>query len=461
MGLTTMMVPSFAPDGSKLVYVDGDQSGGAGWRKGLSVFNFDQDAKLFSERRNVVNTWPYGDVVKWPVFESDSRSILYQASTPWDWCCKFVNPGWSTYAGMSPTSAFEQPGQLYSVDSEAPEPTPTELKVLNEGERPEDANKAYQPTMLPGAAAGYRWVVFTSTRPYGNVLNNTGQRDYSNTENFTQMVNNQDLQSMLWVAAVDDEPSGETDRSHPAFFLPSQAYTTNQSSVRHSGHVNERAFWALDACRPTGSNDASLCEVDEDCCGGTGSDPSAVCRLDTPVTAPPVRHCKPVPSGGSCVPNGEGCGSSADCCLGNVCLGAVCAPPPPIVNVESANFTRVFQADCAPSEDVVWRFFDWKAETPGDSTIEFYAESADDPDDFFELPKIPEYVTSTDVVGLASVSGTSASGWVGSDVSAQLDAASKDHREYLQVTMRLAPGSSGQSPILTSWRQSYDCLPDQ
>jgi hypothetical protein len=131
------------------------------------------------------------------------------------------------------------------------------------------------------------------------------------------------------------------------------------------------------------------------------------------------------------------------------------------VIVQPANFTRVFQADCAPSEDVVWRFFDWKAETPGDSYIEFYVESVDDPDDFFELPKVPEAVTSTNVVGLASVSGSVAPGWVGSDVSTQLDAANKDHREYLQITMRLAPGSSGESPLLTSWRQSYDCLPDQ
>jgi hypothetical protein len=128
LGNTTMMVPSFSPAGDKLVFVDGDSSGGAGWRKGLSVFDFDQDAKLFTNRRLIVNNWPYDNVIKWPVFETDSHTLLYQASTPVDWCCK---GGWTNYGHMAPTNYFETPGELRSVDSDAVSPTPVELKVLN------------------------------------------------------------------------------------------------------------------------------------------------------------------------------------------------------------------------------------------------------------------------------------------------------------------------------------------
>src|SRR5262249_12909315 len=70
LGNSVMMVPSFSPDGTKLVFVDGDTAGGAGWRKGLSVFDFDQVGKVFSNRRSIANTWPQGNVMKWPTFES-------------------------------------------------------------------------------------------------------------------------------------------------------------------------------------------------------------------------------------------------------------------------------------------------------------------------------------------------------------------------------------------------------
>ena len=450
LGMSTMMVPSFSPAGDRLVFVDGDSAGGAGWRKGLSVFDFDQDAKLFTNRRLIVNNWPYENVIKWPVFESDSRSILYQASSPADWCCK---GGWTNYGHMAPTNYFEIPGELWSVDSEAATPTPIELKVLNEGERAIDANKVYQPTMLPEAAGGYRWVVFTSTRPYGNTFNlPADQNDYSDSANFTPMVKNSNLQSMLWVAAVDDTSSGAVDRSHPAFLLPNQNYSETNSS----GYLNERGFWALEECRSTGTTSASLCEVDEDCCG------NAVCRLDTPVTQPPVRHCQSKPTASTCSPRGDGCNDSSDCCLGDVCVAAKCEEAPPLETLLPLNYTRTFESDCESSTGVIWRFFDWQATTPGDSYIEFYAESVDDPADFTDLEVAPDPVTATKAVGVGLVAGPTIAGWVGNDVSAQLDAVGLPHRKFLRVTMRFIPSSDSQyTPQLTTWRQSYDCFPDQ
>ena len=53
-----MMVPAFSPDGKKLVFVDGDSAGGAGWRKGLSTFDFNQAGKLFRIARRSATRGP-------------------------------------------------------------------------------------------------------------------------------------------------------------------------------------------------------------------------------------------------------------------------------------------------------------------------------------------------------------------------------------------------------------------
>ncbi len=456
LGNTTMMVPSFAPNGSALVFVDGDQGGGSGWRKGLSVFDFNESAKLFSHRRLILNHWPYGDVIKWPVFEADSRSVIYQTSTPVDWCCK---GGWTQYGHMAPTNYFEIPGRLWSIDTEADAPQPVELLVANRGERPDDANKAYQPTVLPAAAGGYRWVVFTSTRPYGNTFNGPeDQNDYSNTDSYSPMVINNQLQSMLWIAAIEDEPSGDTDRSYPAFLLPNQNYNNDPAN----GYLNERGYWALDECRPIGDGPGSECEVDEDCCGGSGEDLTARCRVDVPVGSPPVRHCQEIPSISSCQPDGESCTESSECCLGGVCVSAVCSRPPPIARLNPVNFTRDFEAECPNHATATWGFFDFKAQTPSDSYIEFFAQSVDDPSEFKELPVAPDAVISTQVVGVAVAAGPQPSGWVGNAVGELLDEADLKSRRYLRITMRFAASSDDQyTPTLSEWRQTYSCPPDE
>jgi hypothetical protein len=454
LGASVMMVPTFAPDGSKLVFVDGDSATGAGWRKGLSTFDFSQTDKLFKNRRQIVNTFPYGDVIKWPTFESDSRSVIYQTTTPGDVCCR---NNWTKYGYMGPSNYFEDPGRQWSVDTQSASPTPVLLSRLNDGERAVDRNKAYQATMLPTPAGGYRWVVFTSTRPYGNVLNLPAvQQDYSDVNAYTAMLNTSQLQSMLWVSAIDDQVSGNTDRSHPSFFLPNQNYSSSGG-----GYLNERAYWVTEACRPVGTGDTSLCDVDEDCCGGSGASKTAVCRIDTPVSQPPTRHCSAVPGPNTCVPESGACSTNTDCCFGLVCAGNVCTEPPPLPHYYPANFERVYTAECGDGTLPVWRFFDWQAETPPTgSAIEIYAESAADPMDFHDLPVAPAPVNIPSVVHVATVTGPTVPGWVGEDVGALLEDAELVQHHYLKITIRfIASQRKTATPILHEWRQSYSCPP--
>ncbi len=458
MGSTAMMVPAFSPDATKLVFIDGDSAAGAGWRKGISIFSFSQASKIFTNRKLIVNTWPFGDALKWPTFESDSRSVIYQSTIPTDACCSNPTQGWTKYGYMGPTNYFEDPGKLWSVDTSAATPTPVALTNLNTGERAVDANKSYQPTMSPQAAGGYRWVVFTSTRPYGNTFNVASvQNDWTNTASYTQEYNYNQLQSQLWVSAIDDSPSGATDRSHPGFWLPNQNYKLDASS----GYINERGFWVLDGCKSNGSTSASSCDVDEDCCGGLASPKTALCRLDTPVSDPPTRHCGAAPPVGMCVANGGACSTAADCCIGSVCITGSCAPPPPILVPSPANYERVYTAVCDNGSKPVWRFFDWEDITPNtNSKIEFYGQTSATGTDFATLPNYPAMVSTPGVVAIGTASGAPNTTWIGGDVGAKLVAAGYKSQKYLKVTIRMVPNDElSKSPTLTNWRQNYSCVP--
>ena len=226
LGTTAMMVPAFSPDGTKLVFVDGDTSGGSSWRQGLSFFNFDEGNKAFSGRKNFVNMVPAGNVIRWPAVESDSRSVIFQTNP--------TSQDDSGYGGMGPSGYSSIPGQLWSVDMATPS-APVSLDAVNAGLGGIDANQSYQATVLPTAAGGYRWTVFTSDRQYGNTQNVIG----SGLEATTQ----------LWVGALDDAVSAAADRSHPPFWFPNQVLGNNGGRIR-----NERAYWVLDACRPSLAN---------------------------------------------------------------------------------------------------------------------------------------------------------------------------------------------------------------
>jgi hypothetical protein len=468
LGTASMMVPAFSPDSTKLVYVNGDSANGGGWRKGLSTFAFDQTGKTFTNRRLILDTWPSGNVIKWPTFESDSRSVIYQAGHPTELCC---DQGRSdSYGHMGPSNYFEDTGRAFSIDSEAVTPNAVELTNLNRGEsvpalrRPLDANKVYQPTMLPKAAAGYRWAVFTTTRPYGNTLNQTNQNDYTNVDSYSPMLSTNNIQSMLWVSAIDDTPSAGTDRSHPAFFLPNQRFKRDE--VNEQRYVNERGFWVKEACRPIGTGAANTCEVDEDCCGGGDSPATAKCILDTPVASPVTRHCAAAPAPNVC---NDVCVTDADCCSPAVCANGSCQlppplpPPPPAVFV-TANFERVYESACQSGQKASWSFLDFKASVPtGGAELQFFAESSDNPSTFKTLDVAPASADLNGVVYLGSeLPPGDPNGWSQLDVGAAFAAEGEVMRKYLKITVRLVPTSDGEAaPVLYNWRQVYSCPPSE
>ena len=186
----TMMVPEFSPNGTKLIYVNGDADGdGTGWRRGLSMLsvNLNSSPPSFGNKtllRNYYNAATAGNTIKWPFFEGDSRSVIYVQGDPHEFCPRQANYGQcdgtncssndglidndleracyeGSYGNMSPTTRGYWYGKLHSLDSSNPGSTDTELAWLNSNggaltvgsSGPPavvgDANRAYQPTVLP------------------------------------------------------------------------------------------------------------------------------------------------------------------------------------------------------------------------------------------------------------------------------------------------------------------------
>jgi hypothetical protein len=461
LGNAVMQVPSFSPDGTKLVFLDGDGAGGAGWRKGLSTWDFNQTAKQFSNRRLVFSTWAAGDVMKWPTWESDSRSIIFQTSFPDElcWACDAETP--VRYGNNAPTNYYTAPGYLWSIDSNGNKPA-VRLDRLNSGEAAWDAGRSYQATVLPTAAGGKRWVVFTSTRPYGNTLNPAGSEAIC-------------LSPQLWVAAIDNETSGITDRSHPPFWLPNQ----NLGDPTVQSYVNERGFWVLEPCHPVGTGVTSECQTSEDCCGGTTNPPTAACRIDQPVSTPPTRHCAAY-NPAVCAAAGQACSVDGDCCNfpGTRCVLGVCKDTPDVIGnggggggmgggggptvYSTGTFERDYEGSCGEDMDreTVWRYFDWKVLTPGDSEVRFYAQTADNKADF-DSPTPPPITLLAVAKGppppMPPPPAPQVLPWSGVYVDDALPG--HESKYWLRITMELVPSSDRlETPSITDWRMSYSCV---
>jgi hypothetical protein len=461
--LYTMMTPTFSPDSTKLAYVNGDSGpgGATGWKKGLSVLPFNEATKAFSTPTLVVNTWAggagTGNPIKWPFFEYDSRSLLFVETSPQEYCLNGgggihdeTNPlsvgcYQSSYGNMSPTTRSYWPGQLYSADSTMLNVT-VPLTNLNNGPfgRSDngalyDKNKAYQPSALPFATGGYRWVIFTSQRAYGNQVN---PYDYVNgvaTDPSCAV-------GQLWIAAMDDAVSGAVDRSHPAFWLPNQRYaglTVNQ-------FVNERGYLVPAACAPTGTTSTSVCSTNTDCCNGN-------CRIDLPAASPPTRHC--AAASGTCSQPNQSCSVSSDCCNGATCVNGSCAFPP---TYPPQTFTRLYASSCQSGYHPIWHLFQWYAAVPGNANITFSVQTNLNSDAGAFVPSTPILIgtaTNANSVLPPTPPATVPPPTSSLDVDTTLKAAGLSDGTSILVTMVFTPTTPGNlaTPVLYDWDMTFDC----
>ena len=478
-GLPSMMAPVMSPDGKKIAYVNGDADtdGGfseTGWRRGLTMLSFDQPSMKLSTKKRLLNNWSAtttGMPVKWPFFEGDSRSLLYVETDPNEYCSSDANNGFcntvptdtyasavctgttsqsvntnleracfqAAYGSMSPTTRGFWPGRIFSIDTSASNPatTRTELSALDDAEDTADADKSYQPTVLPFTAGGKRWVIFTSPRSYGNQFN---QRSNGGSGTATDL---SCAASMLWVAAVENRTAAANDdRSHPAFFMPGQQVAKITTAPHY---VNERGYLVPSPCKSSGTS----CSVDEECCGSSDTPASAACRAPVgwdPSTGAPQKKCQAL--SGTCANAGESCATGDDCCNGASCINFVCSGGG---HYTEATFTREYVATCAAGQLPVWTVYSYHLTTGGDSKLVFSAQTSDD----------LAMLDAATVVSLGTSSGDTVSPNPAEaiDVGSALVAAKvSKNLVNLRILVKLVPSTDSlTAPVLHDWEMRYTC----
>lgn len=245
--------PEWSPDGNAIAYTDR--------RDALAVTPVTA-ADTFGAAR-VIHTPAMGDAsmrIDWhPTWTPDSRWIAFQR-------------------GVSRRTAMGD-GSLWIVSRDGG--NPVRLDNANGGAT---VQNTYRPIFSPFNSGGYFWLLFTSSRAYGNAA--------AGTRNAKQ----------IWVTAIRNMPDGRGDPSEVPYYLEGQETSTGLSP-----------YWAPAPCRPNGS----ACSSGADCCSGT-CDPDGTGR--NVCVRPPTM----------CVLRGGRCGGNGDCCAGLVCTNNLCDLPPPL-----------------------------------------------------------------------------------------------------------------------------------
>ena len=275
-GVSGLMTPAFSPDGKHLAAVEGTGSWYHNLMNGkLVVVDFDEATQKFSGLKPLApaSAFPAAEhAIAYPTFTPDSSAIAFHVG---DYATGCDAQGCDDNA--------VQLGEIWLQTVAGAAPVKL-ANLSNSSAKIADHNCSYEPTFNPIERAGYFWVVFTSSRDWGNRITGT--------------VNNG--KKRLWVAAVDK--TGAVDPSHPPFFLEGQEEAT----------TNMRGFWALAACTPTKGGGA--CAAGFECCSGFCD--KGVCVDTTTET------CKGV---------GDACAADADCCNASYvhCEAGKCKPITP------------------------------------------------------------------------------------------------------------------------------------
>ena len=263
------MMPSFSPDGTKVVFNDADN--GAGHT--LVVMDFDKGTNTFSNVKQIfkdTNAYP-----AWPFFTPDSTQVVFIVDSSSNFASTTDPPG-NTVASADlyitdvASAVAHQLGAANGQNSNGSTylPYPGRDEHLN-----------FYPTVSPVATGGYFWVFFTSRRNYGNTLVDANDGPAS---------------KKLWVSAISIGATPGSDASHPAFYLPGQELA--------SGNI--RAFATLSPCKQNGNS----CSSGLDCCGGA-------CNGGTCGAPMGCSHAE------------EKCTTAADCCSGQglQCINGYCS----------------------------------------------------------------------------------------------------------------------------------------
>jgi WD40 repeat protein len=289
-----MMMPIFSPDGKMVAFNHYDTGTG----HTIAVMSFDNKTNTFSGLKDIA-TMP-NSYVGWPAFTPDDKFVFFAAGTDIEYdtisddTTAIPNPTSDLYAAHIATTTNAMQNELDGIDASGKYYLP--FGEMNEG------HLNYEPTILPEAVGGYFWVVFTTRRDYGNLVNGDA---------YVGTGGGPSPRKKLWVAAVDIDTMEHPilkaqDLTHPAFYLDGQELAAG----------NMRGFWALDPCESNGMS----CQTGDECCSG-------FCRQQSGPDGGMQFVCVP-PTG--CAQEGEKCTTAADCCgasMGTQCIAGFCATP--------------------------------------------------------------------------------------------------------------------------------------
>ncbi len=113
-----------------------------------------------------------------------------------------------------------------------------------------------------------------------------------------------------------------------------------------------------------------------------------------------------------------------------------------------ATYFREYDGVCTQGSLPVWHFFDFKTDTPSDSSIVVRVQTA------------PTYagLDAAPIVNLVTIKGAPVVDWAGVDVESTLQSAGQKSQRFLRARITLVRATDGTSPIVHATRQRYDCI---